>query len=413
MTASTIWHLPIADTHNLSASAGALSFVGGAADFDTAGRILNPGDLNKQIEGAVTNMAEALASESCTLDDVVRLKAHYTADCDDWEVIAALARFFKADPMPAISTVPEPLQPFSGQTIQIQAIAQRGWRTHSDVRAVPRPVPPQRQALFGDRAITAGLRAGEFIAVANRTAEDTDGVVRHPDDGVAQSHFIMERHAETLAALGASFQDCVKLEGYYFGTKREDWAPLAKARATHFREPGPAGTVVPCHRLNPKGALTKVEVMAMRELWNGRDKYIPREDHWPKRVWDWAIPAGFHGWPYRQAIRLRDTVWLGGQVPLRPYSNTGGCVMEGQLIPQTRFTMSYIEDLLRPFGRRPADLKLMVCYFTSTGTEAETMAFAKTLADCVGGALPPMTLVPKPMMHSPNTTVEIWGVAQG
>ncbi|MET4391525.1 enamine deaminase RidA (YjgF/YER057c/UK114 family) [Bradyrhizobium sp. F1.4.3] len=134
--------------------------------------------------------------------------------------------------------------------------------------------------------VTGGLRAGEFIAVANRTAEDADGVVNHPEDGVTQSHFIMERHADTLAALGASLQHSVKLEGYYFGNTREQWAPLSKARASHFREPGPAGTVVPCQRRNPKGALTKVEVMAMRELRNGYDKYIPREDHWPARVWE-------------------------------------------------------------------------------------------------------------------------------
>ncbi|MBT1517150.1 M81 family metallopeptidase [Bradyrhizobium sp. SRL28] len=408
MTPPGIWHLPIAHTHHLSASAGVLSFVGGAGDFDAAGRIRNPGNLDKQIEGAMANVAHALASESCKFDDVVRLKAHYTADRDDWEVIAALGRFFMADPMPVISTVPEPLQPFSGQTIQIQVIAQRGWRTHCDVRTVPRPVPPERRALFGDATVTAGLRAGEFIAVANRTAEDADGVLRHPEDGIAQSHFIMERHAETLAALGASFQDSVKMEGYYFGNTREQWAPLAKARASHFREPGPPATVVPCHRLNPNGALTKIEVMAMRELWNGFDKYIPREDHWPKRVWDWTIPL-----PYRQAIRLRDTIWLGGQVPLCPYSNKGQRVMAGQLLPQARFTMSYVEDLLRPFGRAVADLKLMVCYFTSTGTEAETVAFAKTLADCVSGALPPMTLVPKPMMHSPEATVEILGRGAG
>ncbi|KRQ96852.1 RidA family protein [Bradyrhizobium valentinum] len=407
-TAPTAWHLPIAHTHHLSASAGPLSFVGGAGDFDATGRIRNPNDLDRQIEGAIANLAEALAVEACTLDDVVRLKAHYTAERDDWEVIAALARFFKAEPMPAISTMPEPMQPFAGQTIQIQAIAQRGWRAHSDIRAVPRQVPEQRRALFGDRKLTAGLRAGEFIAVANRTAEDAEGMVQHPDDGVGQSHFIMERHAETLAALGASLQDSIKLEGYYFGDTREQWAPLSKARASHYREPGPVATVVPCHRLASKEALTKVEVMAMRELRNGYDKYIPREDHWPERVWDWTYAT-----PYRQAIRLRDMVWLGGQVPSEPYSNKGRSVMMGQLLPQTRFTMSYIEDLLRPFGRAPSDLKLMVCYFTSTGTEAETIAFAKTLAECVGGTLPPMTLVPKPMMHTPNTTVEIWGVAQG
>jgi len=409
MTEPAIWNLPIAHTHHLSASAGALSFVGGAGDFDPAGRIRNPGDLDRQIEGAMANLAEALATESCALDDVVRLKAHYTAERNDWEVIAALARFFKMDPMPAISTMPEPLQPFSGQTIQIQAIAQRGWRKHADVRVALRAVPPARQTLFGDRPVTGGLRAGEFIVVADRTAEDGDGAMRHPGDGAAQSHFIMEKLGEILATLGASFQDTVKMEGYNLGTtSREQSAPLSRARASYLRDPGPVATVVPCHRLNPKDALTKVEFMAMRELWNGFDKYIPREDHWPKRVWDWPVNG-----PCRQAIGLRDTIWLGGQVPMRPFVNTGLRVMDGQLMPQARFTMTYIADLLRPFGRRPADLKLMVCYFKSTGSEAETVAFIKTISDCMGGALPPMTLVPKPMMHSPDNTVEIWGVAQG
>lgn len=408
MTAPLIWNLPIAKTHLLCASAGALSFVGGAGDLDAAGRIRNPGDLDKQIEGAMANVKDALDIENCTLDDIVRLKAHFTADRDDWDVIAALARFFGKDPMPVISTVPDPFQPFGGQTIQIQAIAQRGWRKHADLRVVPRRVPHPKQALFGDRTVTAGLRAGEFIAVANRTAEDADGVVHHPDDGVGQTHFIMERHEETLAGLGASTQDSVKMEGYYFGSTRADWMPLAKARANHFRDPGPVATVVPCHRLNPKGALIKIELMGMRTLRSGFDKYIPREDHWPERVWDWPIPL-----PYRQAIRLRNVVWLGGQCACRPYVNSGLRVAEGQLTPQTAVVMSLLEDLLRPFGRTLADLKLLVCYFTSTGSEAETAAFLKTLADCIPGALPPLTVVPTPALHTQETRLEIWGVAQG
>lgn len=409
MNASKIWKLPVAHTHHVAATAGALTFVGGAGDFDDDGRIRNPGNLDRQIEGAVANLAQALAAECCGLDDVVRLKAFFTADdADDWHVIAGLAKLFPTDPLPAISTVPEPLQPFTGQRIQLQAIAQRGWRTLDDVRVALRPVPPAKRALFNGRPLTGGLRAGEFIAVANRTAEDAEGAVAKKGDGIGQSHVIMETHAATLAELGASFQDSVKMEGYYFGTTREQWAGMAKARASHFREPGPPATVVPCQRLNPEGAMTKIEVMAMRERWNGFDKYIPREDHWPKRVWDWPIPL-----PYRQAVRLRDTIWLGGQVPSEPGRNSGKRVMAGQLMPQTRFTMSYIEDLLRPFGRQSADLKIMVCYFTSSGAEAETAAFVQTLADCVGGALPPMTLVPKTMMHTDDNTVEIWGVAQG
>lgn len=406
MTDPVVWNLPIGASHHLSASAGALSFVGGAGDFNAEGRIKNPDDFERQVEGAIVNLAEALDTESCSLDDVVRLKVHYTSEHDDWEVLAALARCFKTDPIPVISTVPEPLQPFTGQKVQIQAIAQRGWRGLPDIRSVAWPVPPAKKDLFAGRTITAGLRAGEFIAIANCAAEDASGEICFPSDGVAQTHFIMERHARTLASLGASFQDSVKMEAHHLGSTREVWAPMAKARMDHFREPGPVASVLPCFSLHPTGAQAKIEVLAMRELWNGYDKYIPREDHWPKRVWDWPIPT-----VYRQAIGLRGTIWLGGQVPFHPYSNKGERVLRGQLLPQTRFTMGYIEDLLRGFGRSLADLKLLVCYFSSSGTEAESVAFLKTIAECVGGAVPPVTLLPSNVMRDKNT-VEIWGVAQ-
>ena len=100
-------------------------------------------------------------------------------------------------------------------------------------------------------------------------------------------------------------------------------------------------------------------------------------------------------------------------MPWEPGRNSRRAVLPGDMLGQTRFVMGYIEDLLRPFGRRPADLKLMVCYFRSAGTAAETAAFVETLADCVGGALPPITIQPQAHMHTPETMVEIWGVAQG
>ena len=409
MTTTGGWALPIAHTHHTAASAAHLSFVGGAGDLDAAGVIRHPDDLDSQIGGALDNLAWALSQESCTLADVVRIKAFYTAaeDADDWGIIAALAKAFPDEPMPVISTLAVPLQPFAGQCIQLQAIAQRGWRGFDDVRVATRPVPAHARDMFGGRSVTGGLRAGEFIAVANRAALDAEGTVLHPGDCIAQSHAIMAIHEATLAELGASFQDSVKMEGYYLDTMSETWADTAKVRTSYFRDPGPPATVVPCHRLAPEGLLTKVEVLGMRENWNGFDKYIPRQDHWPKRVWDWSIPL-----TYRQGVGLRDTIWLGGQVAAVPGGNSGR-LYDGGLLPQTRVTMTYIEDLLRPFGRRPADLKMMVCYFTSSGDQAETEAFVGTIADCVGGALPPMTLVPKPQMQTPRLLVEIWGIAQG
>ncbi|MEM7425510.1 MAG: RidA family protein [Pseudomonadota bacterium] len=396
-----LWRLPTTRTHQLAGSAGPLTFVGGAADLDAHGKIRSPDNLPAQIAGALENVSQALAGENCTLDDVVRLKAYYSEDLEDWAVITALADHFSADPMPVFSTVPEPLQPFAGQLVQLQVIAQRNWRTQLKFISVERPVPEEWQAKLGSRKVTGGLRAGEFIAVANRTAAGAG-------DAVAQSHAVMELHEQTLSALGAGLQDSVKMEGHFFGTTREDWAPLALARASHFAEPGPPATVVPCQRLYPEGAVTKIDVMAMRQKRLSYDKYIPRTDIWPDRVWDWPLNL-----PYRQAIGLRDMIWLGGQVPSEPFANSGNRMMAGQLEGQTRLTMSYIEDLLRGFGRSPSDLKLMVCYFTCSDGEAGAVRMLDLLADCVGGPLPPLTLVPKSMMHSVENTVEIWGVAQG
>ncbi|MDH3666191.1 MAG: hypothetical protein OEN23_04595 [Paracoccaceae bacterium] len=393
-----IWRLPVEAIHDITASAGPLSFVGGAGDFDHEGRVRNPGDLGAQIEGAVANVAQALAAESCKLSDVVRLKVFYTDDAaEDWDIVAALAPLFPDDPMPVICPMPEPLQPFDGQVVQIQAIAQRGWRQGTNIRAVPLEAP---DGPLSGRRVSAGLRAGEFIAIAPGTAPEIA-------DGVAQTHAIMERHEATLAALGAGMQDCVKMESTFFGTTRAEWAPLSAARASHFAEPGPPATVIPCQRLNPKGALTKIDLMAMRQFRISYDKYIPRGDSWPDRVWDWPINL-----PYRQGISLRGMIWLGGQVPSEPYANTGDRMMAGQLEGQTRMTMSYIRDIMRGFGRSPADLKLMVCYYQCDEGEKTTHRMAEILAACTGNALPPVTLVAKQAMQTKHNTVEIWGVGQ-
>ena len=404
------WRLPIDHTHMLAASAGAMTFVGGAGDFDADGVIRQPDNLTAQIGGALDNLAAALSSEVCGLADVMRLKAFYSAQSGMTEpqVLAALGRALPKNPLPAISLLEVPMQPFAGQRIQLQAIAQRGWRDFSDVRVATRPVTGAVADALGADAVTSALRAHEFITTASRSAVDPNWQVLAPGEGAVQSQHIMTSLNDDLKVLGASLQDAIKLEGYYFGTDRSHWAPMAAARASNFAEPGPVATVVPCHALYPEGAITRVEVLAMREHRATYDKYITREDRWPARVWDWPLNL-----PYRQAIRLRDMIWLGGQVPAEPFSNTGARVLPGELHPQTAFTMSYIDDLLGAFGRNSKDLRFAVCHFTSDGSPDATRQFVKTLTDCMGGALPPMTLVPQPYMQTPESMVEIWGVAPG
>ncbi len=183
---------------------------------------------------------------------------------------------------------------------------------------------------------------------------------------------------------------------------------MAEVRASFFTEPGPVATVLPWQAPAPADAATKIEVLAMRERRNGLDKYIPREDSWPARVWDWPIAL-----PYRQGIRLRDSIWLGGQVPWEPYAATGLPMLPGRLAPQTAFVMSYIAEILDGFHRRPADLALLVCHFTSDGSSEQVDAVVDAIAQAIGGPLPPLTLVPQPHMHDADSLVEIWGVARG
>ncbi|MEE2981088.1 MAG: Rid family hydrolase, partial [Pseudomonadota bacterium] len=195
---------------------------------------------------------------------------------------------------------------------------------------------------------------------------------------------------------------------YYFGATLDEWAPMSARRATYFREPAAPSTSVPCHALYPPGSITMIEALAMRDHLNGFDKYIPRDDRWPERVWDWPIEM-----PYRQGMRLRNMIWTGGQVPFEEAMNQGKAVHVGDPLAQASFTMGYVNDIVEAFGKTTQDYALLVCYFASDGSQAATEAFVGAIADTIGGELPPLTLVPQPKMHSDDITVEIWGVAKG
>ena len=403
------WSLPIEGVHEVSASVASISFVGGAGDFDTQGEIRSPGDLGSQIKGAVENVELALSQENCSLADVVRIKAfvELSPQVDEGAAVRMLLDALPDGPAPVISVVPVEMQPFAGQKVQLQAIAKRGWRGLA-YQVVEDTLRIASADTGEETVVTTALRVGEFIAAANRTAAHCINAYDGSIDGVDQCHAIMKSLNSDLKQVGATLQDAVKLEGYYQGVTRAQWTPFAKARASYFAEPGPPATVIPCHLGEHDQTMTRVGVLAMRERRNSYDKYIPREDAWPERVWDW--PAEL---PYRQAQRLRDMIWLGGQVPAQPYSNTGKRVHPGQLLPQARLTMSYISDLLRPFGRSPLDLKLLVCYYRRLPDQDETDALLSLLTDYCGGVLPPLSLIPVDHMQDEDSTIEIWGVAQG
>ena len=128
------WSLPIDVAHTVASSAGPLSFVGGAADFNAAGEIRQPGSLTAQIAGAMENVGIALGTEGCTLEDVVRLKAFYKDDgsADALAIVAALLDPVASDPPPGSpARQPRPVgRP--GRRLRVR-LGQRKWERHCEL----------------------------------------------------------------------------------------------------------------------------------------------------------------------------------------------------------------------------------------------------------------------------------------
>ena len=125
----------------------------------------------------------------------MRVKAFYTPadNCDEIAIVQALQEAFPDEPSPVISTLPVPLQPFKGQEIQVQVIAVRNWRTTGDFQVETQQLRVANRNESACPVVTTALRAGEFIAVANRTAAHFNATFDAALDGAGQSHIIMPR----------------------------------------------------------------------------------------------------------------------------------------------------------------------------------------------------------------------------
>jgi enamine deaminase RidA (YjgF/YER057c/UK114 family) len=376
--------------------------VGGGADLDAGGKIVNRGDLLGQVNGAVASVVAALQAQGCGLGDIIRLKAFFRrgpGDDGGWALLGALRRLFSQSPAPVISMQPVVMAPWDGQELQLQAIALNGWRRQEPIRFATESIPGS----LGDDSLdyTVGLLGGGFFAVSDMPGY-REGFA---GDALAEAEFVMDRLTTITQKLDASSSDVVKLEGHW-DLSASPWKALAKVRARWFPEGVAAATVVPWQEPWPSNITTKVDVLGYRAQLNGRSKFVPRRDSWPDWNWDWPIPL-----PYRQGLQVQECVWTGGQVPYGAgaHGQAEPSQSPGDLDRQVDFVINIIGDILRGFDRRLDDLALLVCYYDSDASESSSLRFLDRLAMNIPGALPPVTLVPQSFGQGYLT--EIWGVA--
>ena len=276
MMSDPVWQLPYQRSHEVAGLAGGLVFVGGAGDFDGVGALRHPGNLEAQLGGALDNVEAALGIEGCGLGDAVRIKLFYAPDSgmNEWEILAAIHDRVGCQPAPAITANPVPMQPFAGQLVQIQAIAQKGWRENADVRVVSEPVPQAHAGLFGVPVLTRGLRAGEFFSVPGRTAAGDDDTVP-TDNGTEQTHIVMQGAERELAILTDLFDESQKFTRDEIEHAQPEYWQKRLTRQTNLQLMAGGVQWAQLDSLRQAGLLDELVAERERALSNGHQELTP------------------------------------------------------------------------------------------------------------------------------------------
>jgi len=104
------------------------------------------------------------------------------------------------------------------------------------------------------------VRVGNQVYVSGTTASDANGIVQHPGDPAAQTHYILHKIAVAMAQAGASLEDVVRTR--IFVRDIGDWQAVARAHGEVFGTIRPANTLVRAEPIEPE-MLVEIEAIAM------------------------------------------------------------------------------------------------------------------------------------------------------
>lgn len=218
--------MPVEIPYPMGLHCGDSLYTCGQCDFDRAGQVLNPGDLEAQTAAVVDHLGRVLAELDAGFEDVMRLGVFYVNDggVDEAAYLASL-RALLGGAAPAIAAVPLPCFYYPGMMVEIDAIAMPGDGA-------------SRVTGQGD-----GVRHGETVYLGSHAG--------------ARIETALDAARATLDALDSDLADTVKLTVCYTEPiEAAAWEALAGA----FPDPGPVLTALPLPRL---GAPVAIELVAM------------------------------------------------------------------------------------------------------------------------------------------------------
>jgi aryl-alcohol dehydrogenase-like predicted oxidoreductase/enamine deaminase RidA (YjgF/YER057c/UK114 family) len=105
------------------------------------------------------------------------------------------------------------------------------------------------------------VRRGNLVMVSGTTATHGGGEVIAPGDAAAQTTYILDKIAASLAAVGASMADVVRTRVYL--ADADEWEPVSRVHGRVFGDIRPANTLLEISRLVGEGYRVEIEADAV------------------------------------------------------------------------------------------------------------------------------------------------------
>ncbi|MEM7091248.1 MAG: RidA family protein [Pseudomonadota bacterium] len=391
------WDWPVKLTHHHGVRAGDLVFTGGQVDLDARGAVRNIGDLPAQCHNAMAYMARLLEDLGTRFDDLVRLVVYYVGNAaDESRLMDQLARIIGSRARPVISMINMPALCYPNMLVEIEGVAMRTadrsarHRQCHQIDDMP-PLPP---------AFSHVVRAGDMVFTSEMSALTPQGQVAHPGDAPAQTVQTMECLGRALAAVGAGFEDVVKLNTFYqddaFGS---NWAQSARLRAGYFQDPGPAATGIPVPCFAQDGLTVRIAATAICQTGASG----PRRFSWPEGHWTWTTPL-----PYKHANMCGGLIHIGGQVALDRAANV---LHPGDMVTQTRIAMDNLSRVLAEFGATLDNIVKVTTFYLGNASADVLHENLLVRSGSFKAPGPATTGIPVPALIYPDMMIEIEAIA--
>jgi enamine deaminase RidA (YjgF/YER057c/UK114 family) len=246
---------------------GDMIFVGGQRSLDQHGRPLGTGDIEVQTDNTFRNLDTMLKEAGGNRNNLMRQNTYFRffgqgRDVTNyWEKMTNVRRRYMSVPSAAGAGLRISGFPHSEELIQVEGIGVLG---ENKQRLQP--------ANHWDWSIpktqfTQGWRIGDFAFIGGQISADNKARTVGTDMAT-QTRNVFTFIRSTLREAGLDESDVAKLYIYYYAP--EDWAQIAKARATiaevqrkFYPEPGPALTAVRVSGFAFEDLLVEIEAMAV------------------------------------------------------------------------------------------------------------------------------------------------------